>query len=66
MRVIHSPLMEYEELQQEENGGGGPIRIYGFVRLAYRDEIHGCLQFCRAYLPTLPFICGEVLRCSIS
>ncbi len=49
--AIHSPLMEYEELKQLESGGPGPIRPYGFVRLAYRDEVDGSPQFCRAYLP---------------
>jgi len=49
--IIHSPLMEYEELKQEAGGGPGPVRPYGFVRLAYRDEVDGSPQFCRAYLP---------------
>jgi predicted esterase len=49
--LIHSPLMEFEELQQAEKGGAGPVRSYGFVRLAYLDEIDGSPQFCRAYLP---------------
>ena len=49
--LIHSPLMEFEELQQAEKGRGGPVRPYGFVRLAYLDDIDGSPQFCRAYLP---------------
>jgi dienelactone hydrolase len=49
--AIHSPLMEYEELKQLEHGGPGPVRPYGFVRLAYLDGVDGSPQFCRAYLP---------------
>jgi dienelactone hydrolase len=48
---IHSPLMEYDELMLERKGQTGRIRPYGFVRLAYRDEVDGSPQFCRAYLP---------------
>jgi dienelactone hydrolase len=48
---IHAPLMEYEELMLERQGRTGRIRPYGFVRLAYRDEVDGSPQFCRAYLP---------------
>ncbi len=48
---IHSPLMEYDELMLERSGQTGRIRPYGFVRLAYRDEVDGSPQFCRAYLP---------------
>jgi predicted esterase len=48
---IHSALLEYEELKQLESGQPGPIRPYGFFRLAYRDEVDGAPQFCRAYLP---------------
>ncbi len=49
--AVHSPLLEYEELKQLQSGGPGPIRPYGFVRLAYRDDVDGSPQFCRAYLP---------------
>ena len=49
--AIHSPLMEFEELRQEEAGKPARERPYGFVRLAWRDEIDGSPQFCRAYLP---------------
>jgi poly(3-hydroxybutyrate) depolymerase len=42
---IHSPLMEFEELQ------AGNVRAGGFVRLAYTDEVDGSTQYCRAYLP---------------
>ncbi len=49
--AVHSPLLEYEELKQLESSGPGPVRPYGFVRLAYRDEVDGSPQFCRAYLP---------------
>ncbi len=48
---IHSPLMEYEEMMLERKGQTGRIRPGGFVRLAYRDEVDGSPQFCRAYLP---------------
>ena len=49
--LVHSPLMEFEELELARAGKGGPVRPYGFVRLAWRDEIDGSAQFCRAYLP---------------
>jgi dienelactone hydrolase len=48
---IHSPLMEYDELMLERKGQTGRIRPHGFVRLAYRDEVDGSPQYCRAYLP---------------
>jgi hypothetical protein len=48
--VIHSPLMEFEELQLEAKGVTALARPYGFVRLAYRDEVDGSPQFCPAYL----------------
>jgi dienelactone hydrolase len=44
--AIQSPLMEYEELKLH-----AVIRPYGFLRLAYRDDIDGSPQFCRVYLP---------------
>lgn len=49
---IHSPLIEYEELQLDRAQQTGTVRAGGFVRLGYRDEIDGSVQFCRAYLPT--------------
>jgi dienelactone hydrolase len=49
---IHSPLTEYEELQLDRAQQTGAVRAGGFVRLGYRDEIDGSVQFCRAYLPT--------------
>ena len=49
--LVHSALMEYDELQQKVVGKPGPVRPYGFVRLAYTDEVDGSTQFCRAYLP---------------
>lgn len=48
---VHSPLMEYDEMMLEREGSTGRIRPYGFVRLAYRDEVDGSPQYCRAYLP---------------
>lgn len=48
---IHSPLMEFDEMMLERKGQTGRIRPDGFVRLAYRDEVDGSPQFCRAYLP---------------
>jgi pimeloyl-ACP methyl ester carboxylesterase len=50
-RKIHSPLMEYDEMMLERKGRIGRIRPYGFVRLAYRDEVDGSPQYCRTYLP---------------
>ena len=50
--AIHSPLMEYEELKLEAAGkAAARKRAYGFYRLAYRDDVDGSPQFCRAYLP---------------
>ena len=48
---IHSPLLEAEEVELSRAGGPGPVRPFGFVRLAYRDEVDGSPQFCRTYLP---------------
>ncbi len=48
---IHSPLMEFDEMMLERAGQTGRVRPHGFVRLAYRDEVDGSPQFCRAYLP---------------
>lgn len=48
---IHSPLLEYEEIEQARAGEPGPLHPGGFVRLAYEDEVDGSAQFCRAYLP---------------
>jgi dienelactone hydrolase len=48
---VHSPLMEYDELMLERKGLTGRIRPHGFVRIAYRDEVDGSPQYCRAYLP---------------
>lgn len=48
---VHSALMEQTELQQQAAGKAGAVRPYGFVRLAYNDDIDGSAQFCRAYLP---------------
>ncbi|HMK38512.1 MAG TPA: prolyl oligopeptidase family serine peptidase [Bacteroidota bacterium] len=50
-RKVHSPLMEYQEMLLERNGQTGRIRPYGFVRLAYLDDVDGSPQYCRAYLP---------------
>jgi len=48
---VHAPLMEFDELMLERKGQVGRIRASGFVRLAYRDEVDGSMQYCRAYLP---------------
>ena len=48
---VHSPLLEFEEIRLQAAGKGGAVRPYGFVRLAYLDEVDGSAQFCRAYLP---------------
>jgi dienelactone hydrolase len=50
-RLVHSPLMEYQELLLESSGRPARVRASGFVRIAYKDEIDGSTQFCRAYLP---------------
>ena len=50
--AIHSPLLEYEELKLEAAGQKSVRdRSYGFMRLAWHDEIDGSPQFARAYLP---------------
>jgi hypothetical protein len=49
--LIHSPLLEYEELQQEARHRRGPVHPWGFVRLVYIDDTDGSPQFCSAYLP---------------
>lgn len=48
---IHSPLMEFAELQLERSGKTGRIRAGGFVRLAWIDATDNTPQYCRAYLP---------------
>ena len=50
-RLVHSPLMEFEELELEAQSRTGRVRGGGFVRLAYTDDIDGSTQFCRAFLP---------------
>lgn len=49
--AIHAPLMEFEEMKLEAQGKQAIARPYGFLRLAYRDEVDGSPQFCRVYLP---------------
>ena len=49
--TLYTILMEFQELEQQRQGGPGPVHSSGFVRLAYRGEIDGSVQFCRAYLP---------------
>ena len=49
--AVYPELMEFAELQQQKNGGAGPLHANGFVRLAYRDDIDDSAQFCRVYLP---------------
>ena len=50
--LIHSPLMEYAEIQQEIAGNDrARLRPHGFYRLAWRDDVDGSPQFARAYLP---------------
>ena len=49
--AIHSPLMEFDEMQLEAKGVPAIVRAYGFARLAYRDEVDGSAQFAVAYLP---------------
>jgi dienelactone hydrolase len=50
-RNLPNVLLEFEELQQQIQGGPGPVHSSGFVRLAYQDDVDGSTQFCRAYLP---------------
>lgn len=50
-RNLPNALLEFEELQQQIQGGPGPVHSSGFVRLAYQDDVDGSTQFCRAYLP---------------
>jgi predicted esterase len=50
--LVHSPLMEFEELELDRTGGNGSVRAGGFLRIAYVDEVDGSTQFCRAYLPS--------------
>jgi predicted peptidase len=38
-------------LENFDATGAGRIRPFGFVRLAWRDEVDGTPQYCRAYLP---------------
>ena len=49
--TIHSPLMEFDEMQLEAKGVPAVVRPYGFARLAYRDDVDGSAQFAVAYLP---------------
>lgn len=50
--VLHSPLTEWAELKLEAAGEkSARARSYGFYRLAWRDDVDGSPQFCRAYLP---------------
>lgn len=50
--AIHSPLMEFAELQLEAAGDAHTrARASGFYRLAWKDEVDGSIQYCRAYLP---------------
>ena len=51
LKDLHSALTEFEELQLAAAGKADLERPGGFVRLAYRDEVDGSPQFCRAYLP---------------
>lgn len=48
---IHSPLLEYEEIELDRAQRVGSVRPGGFVRLGYVDDVDGSVQFCRAYLP---------------
>lgn len=50
--LIHSPLMEYAELQLEAaDNNRARLRPHGFYRLAWRDEVDGSPQFACVYLP---------------
>ncbi|HTU66618.1 MAG TPA: prolyl oligopeptidase family serine peptidase [Steroidobacteraceae bacterium] len=51
--ALHSPLMEFAELERERAGLTGGARGGGFVRLAWTDDIDGSTQYCRAYLPSV-------------
>jgi len=47
-KAVHSPLMEYREVQL---GEAAAIRPHGFLRLTWRDEVDDSPQYARAYLP---------------
>jgi hypothetical protein len=42
-RLVHSPLMEFEELQLEAQGRPARLRGSGFVRIAYNDDVDGSM-----------------------
>lgn len=50
-RLVHSPLLEFEELELEARNPTARAHGGGYVRLAYLDEADGSTQFCRAFLP---------------
>lgn len=50
--AIHSPLMEFAELQLEAAGDAhARARSSGFYRLAWKDDVDGSIQYARVYLP---------------
>jgi dienelactone hydrolase len=51
LRRTHSAVFESAELDLESAGKPGRVHGYGFVRLAWVDDVDGSVQFCRAYLP---------------
>lgn len=51
VKGAYATLFEFAELQLARRGRGGPVHPYGMVRLAYRDDVDGSAQYCRAYLP---------------
>jgi pimeloyl-ACP methyl ester carboxylesterase len=50
-RRVHSALMEFEELRLMHAGEPGGVRPYGFVRMAWRDDVDDSPQLCRVYFP---------------
>ena len=49
---LHSALMEYAEIELEQQGkADARVRAGGFLRIAYRDEVDGTPQYARAFLP---------------
>ena len=51
LRRTHAAVLESAELDLEAAGKTARARPHGFVRLAWRDDVDGSIQFCRAYLP---------------
>ena len=52
LRRTHAAVFECRRASMLEAAGkAGRVHGHGFVRLAWRDEVDGTPQYCRAYLP---------------